>query len=134
MAGAGPHISVLIVEDDLVLACETEGVLHDAGYSVCGAAANSTGAIGLVLEKHPDIILMDVSLGRGLDGVDIALTLREAGITAPIVFVTGSTDDVTAGRMERVEGASILFKPVMPRDLEAAMKRAAQPLLSPRPD
>jgi len=129
MTRASPRSKVLIVEDQLVIALATEDMLVEAGYCVCGAAADSTSAVALALEKHPDIIVMDVQLARGLDGVETALVLRGAGITVPIVFVTANADEVTRQRITGVQGASVLFKPVMPNELEAEMRRAAPQLL-----
>jgi DNA-binding response OmpR family regulator len=126
-----PGTKVLIVEDEAILAALTKESLTAAGYAVCRIAYNSRAAIDLALGERPDVVIMDVRLGRGLDGIETASMLRESGVEAPIVFVTGETDAATRQRITRIRAASILPKPVLPGELEAALDQALRPQIAP---
>jgi CheY-like chemotaxis protein len=64
------------------------------------------------MSDQPDVVLMDVCLEGGREGIEAARWLREA-CEVPIIFVTGYTDRNTIERIhEVVPGAPVLSKPV----------------------
>ena len=64
------------------------------------------------MSNQPDVVLMDVNLEGGREGIEAARWLREV-CDVPIVFVTGYTDRDTVKRIhEQVPGAPVLPKPV----------------------
>jgi CheY-like chemotaxis protein len=63
---------VLIVEDEPIIGFEVETMIKSLGHSVVGMASNETEAVRLGLKMQPDLILMDVRLGRGPDGIEAA--------------------------------------------------------------
>ena len=106
---------VLIVEDDpsLRLLCRMNLELEQ--FRV-GDAATIDAARAAVVERRPDVVLLDVHLG-GVASDELLDELRAAGI--PVVVVTGSAD-VNRYR-ERAD--DILGKPFEPSDLVAAARR-----------
>ena len=64
--------SVLIVDDDLMIADWLEEVLVEAGYEVCGIAATVADAIELGERFRPDLGVIDVRLANGGSGMDVA--------------------------------------------------------------
>jgi response regulator of citrate/malate metabolism len=54
--------SILIVEDDSVIASVEEWRLKKMGYTICGRAANGIDALAQVKEKNPDLVLLDINL------------------------------------------------------------------------
>ena len=82
------------------------------GFDVCGLAPNAGTARSLAMSNQPDVVLMDVHLEGGRDGIEAARWLREVCETA-VVFVTSYNDDDTLERIhEQVPGAPVLPKPV----------------------
>ena len=82
------------------------------GFDVCGLAPSASKARSLAMTNQPDVVLMDVNLEGGHDGIEAARWLREVCETA-VVFVTSYNDDDTVERIhERVPGAPVLPKPV----------------------
>jgi CheY-like chemotaxis protein len=80
-------------------------------------------AVSLALESRPDLILMDVRLGRGGDGVDAARTIH-AHFPVPIVFCSAYTDQPeTLARMQEADAAGILSKPILPKVLGTLLSR-----------
>jgi CheY-like chemotaxis protein len=78
------------------------------------------------MEDAPDIVLMDVNLEGGREGIEAARWLREV-CDIPIVFVTGNTDPDTVERInQQVPGAPVLPKLVY-RDRLADVVAAVTP-------
>jgi DNA-binding response OmpR family regulator len=78
--------SVLVVEDDALLAYALAGNLRDVGYRVIGPAANLAAAIRLLADNKIDVACLDVRLGTTETSVPLAHSLAALGI--PFVFLT----------------------------------------------
>src|ERR1043165_10096262 len=91
---------VLIVEDEPQIALDLQDAMLAGGFYVCGVAHTQAGARSLADSEHPDVILMDVSLEGGREGIEAARWLREV-CDVPIVFVTGYTDPDTIDRIHQ---------------------------------
>jgi DNA-binding response OmpR family regulator len=78
--------SVLVVEDDALLAYALAGNLRDVGYRVIGPAANLATANRLLADNKVDIACLDVRLGESETSVPLAHSLAALGI--PFVFLT----------------------------------------------
>jgi two-component system, response regulator PdtaR len=102
----------LIVEDELMIALDLEGAMSALGFDICGLASTADTARSIAMDNQPDVVLMDVNLDGGREGIEAARWLREV-CDAPIVFVTGYADRDTVERIhERVPGAPVLPKPI----------------------
>lgn len=116
----------LIVEDEIVIALELEGVMADLGFDVADLASSSGDAMALAMAHQPDIVLMDVCLSGGREGIEAGRWLREV-CEVPVVFVTGCDDRATIDRIhEQVPGAPVLPKPVFPARLAEAVTSASR--------
>jgi DNA-binding response OmpR family regulator len=78
--------SVLVVEDDALLAYALAGNLRDVGYRVIGPAANLAAAKRLLADNKIDVACLDVRLGETETSVPLAHSLAALGI--PFVFLT----------------------------------------------
>lgn len=106
------RLCALIVEDELFVALDLEDAMVEMGFYVCGVAATQDRAYSLAASEQPDVVLMDVCLQGGQEGIEAARCLREA-CRAEVVFVTGHTDRATLERIhEEVPGAPVLTKPI----------------------
>jgi two-component system, response regulator PdtaR len=111
-ASSAARRSALIVEDEFLIALDLEADMRALGFDVCGLAPSASKARSLAMTNQPDVVLMDVKLEGGRDGIEAARWLREVCETA-VVFVTSYNDDDTVERIhERVPGAPVLPKPV----------------------
>jgi two-component system cell cycle sensor histidine kinase/response regulator CckA len=80
-------IKVLVVENELLVAKDMKKILEDSGYSVSAIVSTGQEAVRSAKRFRPDIVLMDVVLPGGLDGIGAARRIRnQFGI--PVVFVT----------------------------------------------
>jgi DNA-binding response OmpR family regulator len=102
----------LIVEDETLCALNLEADMHTLGFGACDLAADGNQASKFAMRNQPDVVLMDIHLDGGREGIEAARWLRQV-CEAPIVFVTGYTDRDTVNRIhEQVPGAPVLSKPV----------------------
>lgn len=116
-------LRVLVVEDEALIAMELESILEQQGHEVVDAVATEVDAIAAARLTRPDLVLMDVRLARGGDGVATAIRLRqELGIRS--IFITAQSDQVTRARAAAAEPAGFLGKPLSP-DLLARLIREA---------
>ena len=102
----------LIVEDDTLIALGLETQLRELGFEACGLAADEPQAVSHAISNQPNVVLMDVNLQGNREGIEVARRLRET-CDAPIVFVTGCTDNETIQLLRsEVPGAPVLPKPI----------------------
>ena len=111
----------LIVEDEFLIAEGLRVQLETIGLEVCGIATTAEQAVALNEQHRPDLVLMDVRLAGERDGVDAAMEIHEATQT-PVIFLTGSREDMTIARINNDHPAGILFKPVAPLQLQRTIR------------
>src|SRR5262245_20434342 len=70
-------LRILIVEDEILTADYTKYLLLELGYEVCGHATNAAAAVRMADNYRPDLVLMDITLGRGEDGISAARRIGE---------------------------------------------------------
>ena len=111
----------LIVDDEIMFALNLEADMRELGFDICDLAANGQQASRLAMSNQPDVVLMDINLEGGREGIEIARWLNQV-CEAPIIFITGHTDRDTVDRIqEQVPGAPVLPKPVYRDGLAAAV-------------
>jgi len=127
--------TILIVEDDWLVANGLRDMLRSAVLRVAGIAFRREQVEALVREHAPDLALVDIHLGRGSDGIEIASTLLiPAGVR--VVFASAHADDATLARARGVSAHGFVVKPFSEKQLRAAIEialAAPAPAL-PRPD
>ena len=120
------HRRALIVEDEIYFAINLEADMHALGFDICDLAANGQQACRLAKTNQPDVVLMDINLEGGREGIEVARWLRKV-CDAPIIFVTGYADRDTVERIhERVPGAPVLPKPLYRDHLADAVAAVTQ--------
>ncbi len=122
--GSDRPLRVLIVEDEVILAMELEGMLLGLGYDVVGVAASGPEAVSTAAEQHPDVVLMDIRLAGGTDGVEAAIKIRERW-DIPSIFTTAYTDSGTQERAASARPVGWVKKPYSSARIVAALKSAA---------
>ena len=115
--------SILIVEDEAIVALDLKLQLQDLGYAVCGVAASGEQALELIAQTAPDLIMVDVHLQGRMDGIDVAAAVRSAHGT-PVIFLTSHSDDETVRRAAHAGAYGYLTKPYQLRELRAGIEVA----------
>ena len=118
--------SVLVVEDEFLIAEGFRVQLEALGLSVCGTATTADEAIALAQMHSPSVVLMDVRLKGERDGVDAAIIIH-ATVGSKVIFVTGSREPRTIERIQSDHPSGVLFKPISDRQLHSAIEQAFRP-------
>lgn len=125
-AGTSKPASILIVEDEALVASCIEEVLGELGFQVAGIAASGPEAIALVAESRPVLALVDIRLTGPIDGIELACRLRqEFGVRS--IFLSGLADADTAHRADAAQPLGFLQKPFRPSQVFNAIQRALNP-------
>ena len=115
------HNRVMIVEDDAIPALELAVRLKRWGYEVVRAEARGARAIESARTDEPDLVIMDVRLADGVDGVAAADRIQ-AELDIPILFLT-ATGDRRGETTDPVGRRMIVAKPYDPVELREALRR-----------
>ena len=126
-AGASKPTSILIVEDEALVASYIEEVLAESGFRVAGIAASGPEALSLAEETQPRLALVDIRLTGPIDGIELACALRQK-YSLPSIFLSGLVDGDTARRAEQAQPLGFLAKPFLPSQVFKAIDRALSEL------
>ena len=81
-------LKIMIVDDDFLICEELQGIVLDLEYEVAGIADSGEAAVKMALDVKPDVILMDIVMENGMDGIEAAGKIMES-IDCAVIFVTG---------------------------------------------
>lgn len=108
--------SVIIVEDEPIIAADLEAQLKAANIRVLASIEDGESIMEVLKQETPDVILMDVNLEGDLDGIDTA-NLVNSNHSIPIIFLTSNTDSRTFNRAKMAFPHAFLSKPFRIRDV-----------------
>ncbi len=119
--------SILVVEDERIIALDIKQSLMSLGYAVPAIASSGLQELEKVIQFSPDLVLMDIMLQGEMDGVKTAEKIRRV-YQIPVVYLTSHTDEITLQRAKETEPFGYIVKPFDDKDLyttlEIAMTRA----------
>jgi PAS domain S-box-containing protein len=116
-------VKILVVEDELIIAKGIEKRLKALGYSVTDTVASGDEAVKLALEILPDLVLMDINLQGGMDGVTAAEQIRSQA-DIPVIFLTAYADSDTLARAKVSEPFGYIVKPFQDITLKSSIEMA----------
>ncbi|MBK7864438.1 MAG: response regulator [Archangiaceae bacterium] len=103
--------TILVVEDERIVAMDLQRTLQGMGYEVPITAASADDAFRYATERCPDLVLMDIHIKGERDGIEAAQLLRER-FAVPVIFLTAYSDHETLSRAAKTEPHGYLCKPV----------------------
>lgn len=111
------QFSVLIVEDELLIAEMLSGYMAELQYAVAGVAGDYETAIHLLeTQPLPDLCLLDINLESSRSGLDLATELQQK-FKLPFVFLTSYADTRTIENAITCSPEAYLLKPIRLTDL-----------------
>jgi two-component system, response regulator PdtaR len=116
-------VSILVVEDEVLVASYIEEVLGESGYRVAGIAASGPEALSLAAETGPSLALVDIRLSGPIDGIELARQLRQ-DFAVPAIFLSGLDDPETTRRAAAAQALGFLAKPFVPSQVFRAIETA----------
>ena len=122
LEGVDLDAAVLIVEDEVLIAWTLHDILSAMGFADVRMAPNATEAVQLAEERPPGLLICDVNLGPGDDGVATAARIL-AGSATPVLFITGyAGDDIRARIALELPGAPLMRKPIESAPLSRCLR------------
>jgi CheY-like chemotaxis protein len=113
--------SVLIIEDEPVIAVDLEALMRGLGHRVTAIARTRAEAVAAARAEQPGLILADIQLKDGSSGIDAVRDILHHG-SAPVIFITAFPERLLTG--ERPEPAFLITKPFLPETVKAAVGQA----------
>ena len=114
---------ILVVDDDRTTAKIIELQLSRMGYSVPSIATTGSEAIDKARTFSPDLMLMDIKLGRGIDGIEAARIIKQK-YQVPVIYLTAHSDESTLSRALDTEPLGYVNKPLREKDLRTTISLA----------
>jgi DNA-binding NarL/FixJ family response regulator len=114
---------ILIVDNELSLVADLETRLVRAGHRILGCAVAGPQALALAREAAPELVLMEIKLTGAIDGVTVAIRIKQT-TDIPIIFMTWYADSRTRAEAMWAHPAAFLVKPLSWRELHAAIDAA----------
>ncbi len=120
-AAAAP--TILVVEDEAIVARDIVQQLGELGYRPLGPAASGEEAVRLAGEMRPGLVLMDIRLAGTMDGIDAAHAIHEQ-FGLPVVFLTAFSGDDMLARAKGAFPYGYIVKPFAERELRTVIEMA----------
>jgi diguanylate cyclase (GGDEF)-like protein len=114
-------MKILVVEDESIIAMDIAATLKQLGYEVMAIVPSGEQAISKVEEDKPDLVLMDITLKGGMDGIETAEQMRSR-FKIPVVYLTGSADEKTLERAKLTGPYGYIMKPFEEADLRVTIE------------
>jgi PAS domain S-box-containing protein len=115
--------SILIVDDEPLVIQTIAAILQKHGFTTMSASTASQSLEIIRRPGGPELVLMDIDLGAGMDGVEAAeIIIRESPV--PVLFLSGHTESEYVSRTEDVSSYGFVFKDAGETVLLASVKMA----------
>ena len=102
---------VLLVDDDQLIRFVHHMFIERAGHEVVGVAEEETQAVKMALELKPDVVIMDIRLEDGTNGISAMQTIQET-LNIPAIYISGNSDNKTMDEAGKTNMEAFLVKPV----------------------
>jgi len=115
--------SILIVEDEALIALNLSQILSSKGYVVHIPVGTGADAISSVKTRKPDLVLMDIELPGGMNGIETAARIRAIG-DIPVIYLTAYTEKMLLEQACLTAPYGYIVKPFHERELTAIIEIA----------
>jgi signal transduction histidine kinase/ActR/RegA family two-component response regulator len=113
----------MLVEDDMTVAMDVQQRLEAMGYRVVAHVTSAEEALRNALQLSPDLVLMDIKIRSGMDGIETAAKIHESQ-DIPVIYITAYADGPTRVSARFTETFGYLIEPFDDRDLQSAIEIA----------
>jgi two-component system nitrogen regulation response regulator NtrX len=116
---------ILLVDDEANIRRMLAALLRDEGFTVA-EAPNGNAALLQVDHVDPDVILLDLLMAPGPDGLETLTALRDRGRTIPVIMMSGKAQLTDAVRAVKLGAFQFLEKPLTPESVLATVRAALE--------
>jgi CheY-like chemotaxis protein len=113
--------SVMIVEDDAMIAMDLRDIVENLGHHIAGFARTRAEAVALAAKARPGLILADIHLADDSSGIDAVNQILRS-FEVPVIFITAFPERLLTG--VRPEPAFLIAKPFTPQMIKAVISQA----------
>lgn len=113
--------SVMIIEDESIIAIHIKSIVESLGHSVAGIARTRHEAVELAGRVRPELVLADISLADGSSGIDAVKDILSV-MDVPVIFITAFPERLLTG--QRPEPTYLITKPFEPETVTATIGQA----------
>ncbi len=110
------ELRILIIEDDPIIATDIKLLLRKEGFQVVGHAKNAIRAYDLLTSTNPNFIILDIHLGTGPSGIEVAEVIHRK-YNLPYIFLTSFSDPATLTAAQEQGPYGYLVKPFQEKTL-----------------
>lgn len=114
--------SILIIEDEPIIASDLSRIVETAGHKVIGIGRTRAESVSLGKDTQPDLILADIQLADGSSGIDATHDLLAEFGGIPVIFITAFPERLLTGT--RPEPAFLISKPYNDSHVISAVSQA----------
>ena len=111
---------ILLVDDDQLIRFVHQMFIERAGHEVVGLAEEETQAVRMALELKPDLVIMDIRLEDGTNGISAMHTIQQT-LNIPAIYISGNSDNKTMEDAEKTIMKAFLVKPVTQDEIAKAI-------------
>ena len=108
--------TIIIVEDEAIVALDYKITLTKKGHNIVGIYASSKSVLQALQKNIPDLLLVDLNLKGGKDGIELVNEIRKFS-NVPVLFLSGNSDPKTLDRVAAISFSRFLTKPAIPHVL-----------------
>jgi CheY-like chemotaxis protein len=118
------NLRIFVVDDEQVIAQSLAVILRQSGF-VVDAFTNPREVLNIAASQAPDLLISDVMMPE-MSGIDLAIQLRKRHPECKVLLFSGhaATADLLRAARQQGHDFELLLKPVHPKDLLGAIKRA----------
>ena len=113
--------SVLIIEDEPIIAMDIEAIVVALGHRIAGVAVTRGEAVAMAHEERPGLVLADIQLADDSSGIDAVRDIL-GEFAVPVIFITAFPERLLTG--ERPEPTFLITKPFQQATVKAAIAQA----------
>lgn len=114
---------ILVVEDKATISTDLQEQLAQLGYEIVDVVVDTQTAIQKVRSYLPDIVIMDIHIGGGKDGIETAAEIR-LKFSIPVIYVIVQSEEATLQRAKASEPFGYLFLPLHTQELQSTIELA----------
>ena len=113
--------TILIVEDEMIIAANISLQLTHLGYEVTGIIPRAEEVLPHIRLHVPDILLLDINLKGDIDGIQLAHLIQKE-FKLPIIYLTANADEAHFERAKETNPYAFISKPFKKLDLQRAIE------------
>lgn len=112
---------ILIIDDEAIIGLQLEAILLGMGLEVVGVGTSGKEAIAMARTYNPDLILMDIVMPGGMNGIEAGSQIKSK-LNIPIIFITAHADDKWVRKAKQIDPFGYILKPFQEEQIKAVVE------------